>query len=556
MPTLQARTARHLALATLACSLAPTAAHAAVQYQVVRIPVPANIDGAYINVETLQVGSAGAVVAGWDLNPYSASSLTWFNATGTGMMRYPGVTTGSAGSLDTGAVVDQTRSFGSGIVTVGTSPGNWRLNSLNYFGFRFVAADGLTHYGWGSFWIGSAINGADRFIAELAWETTPGVGIAVGDKGAPANDDRHAATVLDLGGSLIQSGVLGATASPDSLPSASDCIRLNWCTPLPDVWFRINPPGQPGLLGISLCGTSYESAVIVYRLDEASGALEEVAMDGGSVYCGAPDSYNSARLNALFVGRDVRPILMRVPAFDYGTIALATTWTPIQEPAYSGGKLWYGGATFADGGVSSDNGFFEIGLMGADGSGGTGSGLAGSYGYLMARTAATSTGGRAITLVGFVEGSQPADYFADSNFRFTSHATDGSNTFDPIEIALPQDYYYRITGAGHSPTLTARSGCFCNGKMSEGTYRIDLGSFGVVLGSEQTYVASAMNWTLELQPTPFTAPADINADGRVDANDLALMLGSWGATGGPADIDRDGIVGGSDLSVLLGGWTG
>lgn len=51
------------------------------------------------------------------------------------------------------------------------------------------------------------------------------------------------------------------------------------------------------------------------------------------------------------------------------------------------------------------------------------------------------------------------------------------------------------------------------------------------------------------------AVGDLNADGQVDAADLAMLLGSWGAClGCPADLDGDGAVGGSDLAALLGAW--
>ncbi len=53
------------------------------------------------------------------------------------------------------------------------------------------------------------------------------------------------------------------------------------------------------------------------------------------------------------------------------------------------------------------------------------------------------------------------------------------------------------------------------------------------------------------------APADLNADGAVNAADLALLLGSWGPCPGcPADLDADGTVTAADLALLLGGWTG
>ena len=165
------RLEKHAIAASVVALGATAAANAAiVAWTNCNLVIPNTIDGLYINVETRQSGSAGSVVAGWDLNPYSATSLTWFNATGTGMLRFPGVTTGSAGSLAIGTVVGASGSYGSGAVTVGSAPGNWQLNAVNYFGFRFVAADGGTKYGYGTFAIGSSIAGADRTITNLYYE--------------------------------------------------------------------------------------------------------------------------------------------------------------------------------------------------------------------------------------------------------------------------------------------------------------------------------------------------------------------------------------------------
>jgi len=178
------RLAKHFGAAAAAAVVVGSANAAIVHWADANLTIPATIDGLYINVETQTTGSAGSVVAGWDINPYSATTLNWFNAAGTGMMRYPGVTTGSAGSLMAGMEVGATGSFGSGAVVVGSAPGNWSLNASNYFGFRFVAADGGTKYGWGRFVIGAALNGADRMIAELAYEDS-GASIAVGAIPAP-----------------------------------------------------------------------------------------------------------------------------------------------------------------------------------------------------------------------------------------------------------------------------------------------------------------------------------------------------------------------------------
>jgi|GEM_PF-3829818 len=76
--------------------------------------IPATLDGLYINVETQATGTAGAAVAGWDINPYSVTTLAWYHPTSTGMMRFPGVMTGSAGSLALGTPVSSAASFGLG----------------------------------------------------------------------------------------------------------------------------------------------------------------------------------------------------------------------------------------------------------------------------------------------------------------------------------------------------------------------------------------------------------------------------------------------------------
>ena len=171
------RLAKHFAAAAAASVVAGAANAAVVHWANANLVIPATIDGLYINVEARTSGSAGSVVAGWDINPYSATSLTWFNATGTGMLRYPGATTGSAGNLAAGTVVGSTGSYGSGAVVVGSAPGNWQLNAVNTFGFRFVAADGLTHYGYGFMQVGSAIT--NRTITDLFYEDTAATAITV-----------------------------------------------------------------------------------------------------------------------------------------------------------------------------------------------------------------------------------------------------------------------------------------------------------------------------------------------------------------------------------------
>jgi hypothetical protein len=180
------RLASHFAAAAAVAALAASA-----EAQVTRSPfvaqvIPNNIDGLYINVETGLVGTASLSVAGWDINPYSATGLQWFHATGAATMRFPGAATGVAGNLNYSTSVDATGSFSTSqsAVVVGAAPGNWRVNGSNYFGFRFQAAAGTTHYGWGRFAVGALINGADRRIEEIYYEATPNAPIVIGSYGS------------------------------------------------------------------------------------------------------------------------------------------------------------------------------------------------------------------------------------------------------------------------------------------------------------------------------------------------------------------------------------
>ena len=47
---------------------------------------------------------------------------------------------------------------------------------------------------------------------------------------------------------------------------------------------------------------------------------------------------------------------------------------------------------------------------------------------------------------------------------------------------------------------------------------------------------------------------DLNADGVVDAADLAIMLNNWGGSGA-TDLDGNGITDAADIAALLNAWT-
>ena len=51
---------------------------------------------------------------------------------------------------------------------------------------------------------------------------------------------------------------------------------------------------------------------------------------------------------------------------------------------------------------------------------------------------------------------------------------------------------------------------------------------------------------------PTCAQIDLNQDARVDAADIAVLLGGWGTAAG--DINGDGTTNGDDLGYLLDGF--
>ncbi len=56
-------------------------------------------------------------------------------------------------------------------------------------------------------------------------------------------------------------------------------------------------------------------------------------------------------------------------------------------------------------------------------------------------------------------------------------------------------------------------------------------------------------------PDGCEAGGDLTGNGVVNAADLALLLGAWGACDCPADITGNNIVNAADLAIVLGGWT-
>ena len=173
------RMTKYLAAAS-AASVCVGAANAAIVHWDANFVIPNNIDGQYINVETQTFGSAAGLVAGWDLNPYgtSTTAMSWFAAaapSGCVMGLGQGGTTSAVASLSAGTLVGSGSTFGNTASSV--TAGGWVLNANNYFGFRFLGADALTHYGWGIFSVGATMG--VRTLVSVEFETTAGAGVTV-----------------------------------------------------------------------------------------------------------------------------------------------------------------------------------------------------------------------------------------------------------------------------------------------------------------------------------------------------------------------------------------
>lgn len=192
--SISVRLSRHFVVASAAAVACAAASEAAVVRWNCNLSVPTNSVGFYINVQTQQTATNGTAVPGWDLQMYTPGTtpgLTIFCNTTTALQRTSnGVYTPA--NLDMGATVNASSSWaaygGAWAVAFGSTasqpPGQWILNTSNYFGFRFQASDGLLRYGYGRVDVGANPN--VRTIAFFEWETTAGVGMVVPAPGAVA----------------------------------------------------------------------------------------------------------------------------------------------------------------------------------------------------------------------------------------------------------------------------------------------------------------------------------------------------------------------------------
>lgn len=149
----------------------------------VNINIPSTTAGVYLNVVTGANSAAPASAPGWDVNPWSSSTLAFFNPSAPAGGSYVTAATVPT-NLAGGTLIDAASTYGAG-----NADASFVLNSSNNFvGFRFFnEADSQVHFGWMQISIGSSLSAQPRAIVAYAYEDQAGVGINAGAIPAPAS---------------------------------------------------------------------------------------------------------------------------------------------------------------------------------------------------------------------------------------------------------------------------------------------------------------------------------------------------------------------------------
>ena len=484
--------------------------------------VPNNIDGLYVNVELQTTGSAASQVAGWDINPYGTSTLamSWFAAlapsgcvTGLGQ----GGTTTAVASLTAGTVVSGASTYGNTASTV--TAGGWLLNAPNYFGFRFTASDGLTHYGFGVMTIGATMG--VRTLTSLSYESVAGVAITAGSGGPPPAYDPCASFNPTVSVGISNVGMNSTTATDLALGSCGTAYKANY--------FKFVAPVD-GAYAFSACAQSGVRFAILDGCAAGSGVLAcsgscNAAMSmtaGQTVYCVAGGDTAGTVLTSPL---NIVVIAPALPACSGATVAVfgdnafddtaSTTPQVVQSNATNTASATIQKSTWFKF-TAGATGAYSISLCGSTGD------------TMLAIGTVCPSVGTTFQTLAYNDDAPLCSSGGTQNLASFIDATNGGATGTFAGFPLTQDL------------------------VSGQTYYIVAGSFSATVN---------VTSTLRIDGPPQTGSClgDLNLDGIVNGADLGLLLGAWGACSGGTpgcigDLNLDGVVNGADLGLLLGAW--
>ena len=505
---------KHLALAAVATAAVVTTSNAAVVTWDINQVVPNNIDGLYINVEAQTFGSAASAVSGWDINPYGTSTLamSWFAAaapsgcvTGLGQ----GGTTVAVASLTSGTVVTSTSVYGNTASTV--TAGGWKLNQANYFGFRFRAGDGTTHYGFGVMTIGATMG--VRTLNSLSYESEAGVEITAGPGGPPADYDPCATfnPIASVGNNNLS---MNSTTAANLVTSCGTAYKANY--------FKFTAPVD-GAYGFNACATNGVKIAVLGGCSAGSSELScapcqvsGVNLTAGQiVYCVVGGDTAATVLPSplnIVVSAPQLPACVSAAAAVFGTNVFDDTASTTPQVVQSNAagtttvtinkSVWY---AFTAGAT----GAYSFRLCGSTGD------------TMMAIGTVCPTFGTTFQTIAYNDDAPLCSSGGTANLASIIDATNGGATGTFAGFPLTQDL------------------------VSGTTYYILAGSFSAT-------VNVTSNLVIDGPPQSLPCPGDYNGDGFRDGADLAALLSAWGTAGG--DINGDGATDGADLSTLLSGW--
>ena len=158
------RLEKHIASAAVAAGFASAASAAIITWNI-NAAIPATLDGMYIRIDNqTSTTGAGGGLAGWDINPYGSTTLSFYASATAPNPATTYVRTQASGgpsSLALGTVIGGSSPFANSTTAVvsgtGVGANGWSLNSVNYFGFRFHNnTTNAINYGYGIMQVGAS----------------------------------------------------------------------------------------------------------------------------------------------------------------------------------------------------------------------------------------------------------------------------------------------------------------------------------------------------------------------------------------------------------------